>query len=84
MEFQLARGFSRPGRSPFQPVNVARDHGTDIQEVSGSESRSAGCTVSQPSGSAIERGLPLRTIQRNVPQTPQHAAMKKTLRSTCS
>jgi hypothetical protein len=56
---------------PIHPVNLSLDHGSVIQEVSGSGSSRASDTASHPSGNAIERVMPLRDTQRSSPRASQ-------------
>jgi len=52
-------------------VNRVRSIGVSIHEVSGSGSAIAWVTVSQPSGSGLHVGYPLRVIQQISPRSSQ-------------
>ena len=59
------------GGDCVHPVKSDRDHGSDIQDVSGSGNFPAASTVSHPLGSGIILSLPLRAIQRMTPLASQ-------------
>jgi hypothetical protein len=55
-------------------VNFALDHGSSIHDVSGNGNERAASTVSHPSGSAMERSLPLRASWRRTSRASQAVA----------